>query len=127
METYLRGLHKLMKSVRELDRQVDEQFLLVRSAPKQVRPHPGLNAFKKLNEAQTTFRKFHYKQKVVEELALVAENLHEKNPIQPAVDRKPHHPQAAERQHIIATEQENRALEEFTRMSTQILRMPIRT
>ena len=121
-ETYLRNLHKLMKSVRELDRQVDEQFLLVRSAPNKSARTRALNAFQKLNEKlQTTFRKFHYKQKVVEELALVAENLHEKiQSSQRLIEEETHHPQAAERQHIIATEQEKiRALEEFTRMSTQ--------
>ena len=48
--------------------------------PRQSRaPSEALTAFKKLDQKlQDTFPKFYYKQKVIEEMALVAENIHDK-------------------------------------------------
>jgi RNA polymerase primary sigma factor len=120
-EAYLRGLHKIMKAARELDHQVDEQFQTCRTASNKAAQTRALNTFKKLDEKlQATFRKFHYKHKVVEELVVVAENIYEKIlACQRIIEDEKRHPQAAERQHIIVAEQDKiRALEDFTRMST---------
>lgn len=120
-EAYLRGLHKVMKTTRDLDRQVDEQFQLYRAATSKAAQTRIQNTLQKTDEKlQANFKRFHYKHKVVEELVLVAENIHEK--IQSSlriIEDEKRHPQAADRQHIILAEQDKiRALEEFTRMST---------
>jgi RNA polymerase primary sigma factor len=119
-DAYLRELHKLMKKVRDLDHQADDQFHLGRTLPAGARRTRALNEFKKSDaKIQTTFRKFGYKHKVVEEMVLVAENLHEK--IQTSlrlIEAEQQHPHPAERQHIIEAEKNKlAALEEFIRMS----------
>jgi RNA polymerase primary sigma factor len=121
-EVYVRGLHKVMKSVRELDRQVDEQFAIWRSATNKAARTRAFNTFQKLDaKLRTSFGKFFYKQKVVEEMVLVAENIQEK--IQSSlrlIAEEERHPHPADRVHIIEAEQNKiSALEEFVRMSRQ--------
>jgi RNA polymerase primary sigma factor len=119
-DAYLRELHKLMKKVRDLDHQADDLFHLSRTLPAGPRRTRALNEFNKIDaKIQTTFRKFGYKHKVVEEMVLVAENLHEK--IQTSlrlIEAEQQHPHPAERQHIIEAEKNKlAALEEFIRMT----------
>jgi RNA polymerase primary sigma factor len=119
-DAYLRELHKLMKKVRDLDHQADDQFHLARTLTVGPRRTRALNEFKKIDaKIQTTFRKFGYKHKVVEEMVLVAENLYEK--IQTSlrlIEAEQQHPHPAERQHIIEAEKSKlAALEEFIRMT----------
>jgi RNA polymerase primary sigma factor len=119
-DAYLRELHKLMKKVRDLDHQADDQFHLARTLTVGPRRTRSLNEFKKIDaKIQTTFRKFGYKHKVVEEMVLVAENLYEK--IQTSlrlIEAEQQHPHPAERQHIIEAEKAKlAALEEFIRMT----------
>ena len=78
-ETYLRGLHRVIKAVRKLDGQVDEQFAAWQNAPTKTRRTRAFRAFRKLdNQLQATFPTFFFKHKVVEEMTLVAENIHDK-------------------------------------------------
>ena len=121
-EIYLRSLHKLMKAVRELDRQVDEQFAAWGKTTSAAGRTRALNTFKKLDQKlQSTFRKFCYKHKVVEEMVLVSENIHDK--IQSSlrlIAEEKHHPHPADRLHIIESETNKiQALEEFVRMPRQ--------
>jgi RNA polymerase primary sigma factor len=78
-EHHLRALRKLVKLVRALDEELDMSL-----AQSKVYPANGHGAelkdqFTKLNQKlQATFPKFYYKQKVIEEMALMAENVHER-------------------------------------------------
>jgi len=118
-DAYLHSLHKVMKSVRELDREVDDQFSAWRNATTKAGRTRTYNAFKKLDgKLQKTFGKFCYKHKVVEEMVLVAENIFEK--IQSClrlIEEEKKHPHPADRLHIIEAENcKIQALEEFVRM-----------
>lgn len=121
-ETYLRALHKVMHTVRELDRQVDDEFHAWRTASNKARREQAFAAFTKLDQKlQTYFGKFFYKHKVIEEMILVAENIHEKIlASQCLINEEKRHPRPEERQHIIETEQYKIAsLEDFVRMTAK--------
>ena len=79
--------------------------------------------FKKLDERlQRTFHKFFYKQKVIEEMALVADNIHDKIQCQPAHHRRvPSSSRNPSRtQQLMQSEERKiKALEEFVRMPCQ--------
>src|SRR5712664_3144048 len=97
-ENHLKALRKLVKTVRELD-QLE-------------------SAFRKLDrKLQSTFNKFYFKQKVIEEMALVAENIHDK--IQASLRSvEESESQDKPNQAVIQSEQRKiQALEEFVRMS----------
>jgi RNA polymerase primary sigma factor len=77
-EYHLRSLRKLIHSVRDLDQEVDQQFNRWRSSPPEQRGKLR-GQFQKLDrKLQSSFARFYYKQKVIEEMALVAENIHDK-------------------------------------------------
>jgi RNA polymerase primary sigma factor len=120
-ESHLKSIRRLVKFVRELDQQVDEHYAVWvgESTPHARENH--LAQLKKLDRRlQTTFARFYYKQKVIEEMALVAENIHDKFQMslrclrdleqQELLDK-------AARQAITEAEQRKiQALEEFVRM-----------
>ena len=82
-EGYLKNLRRLVKLVRELDEQVDRIFSDYQKASRQQRQKLFAN-FKRLDKKlQATFGRFHYKQKVIDDMTLVSENIREK--IQAAV------------------------------------------
>ena len=78
-ETHLKALRKLIVSVRAADQKVEEtyaQWQNCASGAKRDRLHAR---FQKLDrQLQNAFGKFFYKQKVIQEMALVAENIHDK-------------------------------------------------
>ncbi len=77
-EGHLRDLRSLIKKVRMLDLQVDSKYLEWQKAAQVRRPNIW-KAFKKLDKKlQDTFGKFYYKQKVLEDMIVVAGNVHEK-------------------------------------------------
>ena len=77
-EEHLKVLRKLVKEVRQLDQQADEKYVRFREASRDNRERE-LKAFKKLDQKlQKTFARFFYKQKVIEEMSLVAENIRDK-------------------------------------------------
>ena len=77
-EGHLKDLRNLIKKVRALDAEVDEQYLDWQKAPLKNR-EKLLTAFRKLDKrVQDTFPKFFYKQKVLEDMIVVAGNVHEK-------------------------------------------------
>jgi len=78
-ESHLKELRKLVKNVRNLDQLVDDKYAEWQSAPTKGRREKIVLALKKLDKKlQDSFNKFFYKQKVIEEMALVAENIHDK-------------------------------------------------
>ena len=77
-EGHLRDLRNLIKKVRGLDAEVDATYLEWQKSPLKNR-EKNLSAFKKLDKrVQDTFPKFFYKQKVLEDMIVVAGNVHEK-------------------------------------------------
>ena len=77
-DKHLKTLHRLIKKVREEDGGVDKKYLDWRKAPKNRAEKLSLE-FNKLNDKlQKNFSKFLFKQKVIEEMGLVADNIHDK-------------------------------------------------
>ena len=77
-DKHLKTLHRLIKKVREEDGEVDKKYLSWRKAPKS-RAKKILSDFNKANDKlQKNFSKFLFKQKVIEEMGLVADNIHDK-------------------------------------------------
>jgi len=118
-DTYFRGLRRVMKSVRQLDAQVDEQFTRWQTAPTKAKRESAGRAFKNLDaRLQAALPKFYYKHKVVEEMTQVAENIYDKiqsscRVISEVERREPSPPHAA----IIESERQKiQLLEEFVRL-----------
>jgi RNA polymerase primary sigma factor len=120
-ENHLRVLRRLLHQARGLDEQVDEAYGKWREASSKERA-AAEERFRKVDgRLQKTFHRFYYKQKVIEEMGLVAENIHERfqSSLRQIKDweeegRGAHH-QAA----IVAERKRIDALEEFTRMGCQ--------
>ena len=78
-EGHLRDLRKLIKKVRALDQKVDEKYFAWQKAQQKGRKEKLQRELKKMSaKLQDMFPKFYYKQKVVEEMIVVAGNIHEK-------------------------------------------------
>jgi len=78
-DQHLKVLRHLAKTVRELDRKVDEKYALWQAASKAAIREKLFNEFKKLDrKLQETFPKFYYKQRVIEEMVLVTQNIQDK-------------------------------------------------
>ena len=121
-DEHLKALRKLVKDVRAIDQQVDAKWAELNEAGSASKREKVLVEYKKIDEKlQKSFPKFYYKQKVIEEMCLVADNIHDKfhtslNTIQQLQPQK----KAAPVQAIIhAEEQKSRALEQFVRMTCQ--------
>jgi RNA polymerase primary sigma factor len=115
----LRALRKLTKSVRELDQQVDEQFAAWRSASGKTQRSRAARSLQKLAaKLEVSFPKFFFKHKVIEEMALVAENIHDKIQSSRRVIMDEESQAKSAHQHaIIESEQRKlQVLEEFVRM-----------
>ena len=117
-ENHLKDLRRLVKNVRDLDQEVDERYATWQSAPKAKREKLRAHFNKLDHKLQASFPKFYYKQKVIEEMALVAENIHDK--IQAslrAIDEFEKQRKSSAQQAIIDSEHKKiKALEEFVRM-----------
>jgi RNA polymerase primary sigma factor len=78
-EGHLRDLQKLIKKIRAADQKVDEKYYTWQKLQQKGRKEKLARELKKLStKLQETFLKFFYKQKVVEEMIVVAGNVHEK-------------------------------------------------
>ena len=78
-EGHLRELRKLIKKVHTLDEKVDAKYFAWQKAQQKGRKESLARELKKLGaKLQDMFPKFYYKQKVVEEMIVVAGNVHEK-------------------------------------------------
>jgi len=121
-DTHLRELRRLIGHVRQLDQQVDELYAEWQSSPtKSATPRLQTSFQKADQKLQKSYDKFFYKQKVIEEMALVAENIHDKINLSLRaileLESQKKSPQAIA---IIESEQRKiRALEEFVRMPCQ--------
>ncbi len=118
-ENHLKDLRKLVKVVRVLDLQVDDKYAEWQGAPNKAKRDKTHAEFAKLDKKlQDSFPKFYFKQKVIEEMALVAENIHDKIQLSArAIVEMESHRKSAQQQQIIQGEQRKiKALEEFVRM-----------
>ncbi len=78
-EQHLRELRKWIKRVRVLDQQVDDVYARWQKEKTTPVAKRLQGRFKKLDrKLQSTFPRFFYKHRVIEEMALVAENIHDK-------------------------------------------------
>ncbi len=121
-DNHLRALRKLVKEVRALDQEVDAKYAAWLRETNPARKEKLFAEFRKADSRlQATFPKFYYKQKVIEEMALVADNIHDK--IQAGLRTLQElEPQSGNPQvePIIQSERQKiRALEEFVRMPHQ--------
>ena len=115
-DSHLKALRKLIKTTREIDMEVDTLYAEWQKAADE----PGAEAlearFRKANQKlQKAFSRFYFKQKVIEEMALVADNIHDKLQLSWRYIQE----QDAESspQAILEAEQRKvQALEEFVRM-----------
>jgi RNA polymerase primary sigma factor len=121
-DAHLRELRRLINHVRQLDQQVDEHYADWQNSEPKADGAKVHTAFQKADQKlQKTYDKFFYKQKVIEEMALVAENIHDKINLSLRaileLESQRKSPQAIA---IIESEQRKiRALEEFVRMPCQ--------
>jgi RNA polymerase primary sigma factor len=118
-DNHTKVLRKLVKAVRLLDNQVDEKYAESQHGATKSRREKAAREFRKLNtKLQKTFSKFFYKQKVIEEMALVADNIHDK--IQTSlrlIETLQKQRKTAHQQTIIQAEQGKiEALENFVRI-----------
>lgn len=119
-EGHLKDLRILIKKVRAADQKVDEKYAAWQKAAQKGRKEALAKEFAKLSaKLQETFPKFAYKQKVIEEMIVVAGNIHEK------LQTSSRHVQelerlrtSTERRAAIEAEQARiRTLEQFVRMT----------
>jgi RNA polymerase primary sigma factor len=78
-EGHLKDLRKLIKKIHQLDQKVDAKYAAWQKAAQKGRKEKIARELKKMSaKVQEMFPKFFYKQKVVEEMIVVAGNVHEK-------------------------------------------------
>jgi RNA polymerase primary sigma factor len=76
---YLKLLRRLVVRVRALDRQADDKFAAAQKATKKSRRARLLYQFKRFDrKLQAVFPRFRYKQRVIDEMTLVTENIRDK-------------------------------------------------
>ena len=76
---HLKQLRRLIKRVRALDQQADAKFAAWQQATKKTQRRRLLNQFKRFDtKLQAALPGFHYKQKVLDEMMLVTENIRDK-------------------------------------------------
>jgi RNA polymerase primary sigma factor len=78
-EGHLRDLRKFIKKLRAFDQKVDEKYFSWQKSQQKSRREKMQRELKKMStKLQEMFIKFYYKQKVVEEMIVVAGNIYEK-------------------------------------------------
>jgi len=121
-EQHLRDLRKLVKSVRTLDQQVDDKYSAWQGAPNKAKRDKSQIEFKKLDKKlQDSFPKFFFKQKVIEEMALVAENIHDKiqTSVRTIAEWNAHRKSTTQQQVVQGEERKIKALDEFVRLPAE--------
>lgn len=78
-DKHLKNLRKLIKRTRRLDTETDEIYSDLSANPKGTKKSDAASEFTRADERlQAVFPKFFYKQKVIEEMAVVTDNIHDK-------------------------------------------------
>ncbi len=118
-ENHLKALRKLVKDVRVADQTVDDKYAEWQNAPNKAKRDKVYGEFRKLDEKlQKSFAKFYYKQKVIEEMALVADNIHDKIQLslRTVQDFEAQRKSPQQQQAVQSEQRKVKALEEFVRM-----------
>jgi RNA polymerase primary sigma factor len=118
-EQHLKALRKLVKDVRALDMTVDGKYAEWQGTAAKNKREKAFEAFKKLDaKLQNQFPKFFFKQKVIEEMSLVADNIQDKIQMSlRTIEELEKQRKSAQQQVIIEGERKKiKALEEFVRM-----------
>jgi RNA polymerase primary sigma factor len=118
-DVHLRAISRLIAQARKADLVVDAAFAALRSAPSRARREKLRAEFKKRDQKLSAlFDKFFFKQRVIEEMALVAENILDKIQLSQCLIQQleSHHKSPEGREIIQAEECKLTAIEEFTRM-----------
>jgi len=116
---HLRALRRLIDQVRKIDQEVDEKYTAWRNIQHKSKQGRALAAFKRTDQRlQKTFPRFCCKHKVIEEMALVAENIHDKlqYSLRALADAEAQRESSAQRHLVEAEQHKIKALEEFVRM-----------
>ncbi|HEY3762303.1 MAG TPA: RNA polymerase sigma factor RpoD [Verrucomicrobiae bacterium] len=117
--THVVVLGRLLARARDLDKDADHKYNTWRNAHGKDKGHRAFTVFKRTDQKlQATFTKFYFKHKVIEEMALVAENIHDKfqYSLRALSDAEAQRESSAQ-QHLVEAEKHKiRALEEFVRM-----------
>ena len=118
-EGHLKDLRKLIKKVHAMDANVDAKYFAWQKAQQKGRKEKMEKELKKLGvKLQDTFLKFFYKQKVVEEMIVVAGNIHEKfqASVRHLAELETHRNTAEKRAAVEAEHQKIATLEQFVRL-----------
>ena len=116
---HLRVQHRLVGRAHEIDQAVDHKYNLWRSTRNSAQRRRAQAAFKRTNQKlQALFPKFCYKYKVIEEMALVAENIYDRFRYSLlALAEAEAQRESSAQQHLVEAERQKiKALEEFVRM-----------
>jgi RNA polymerase primary sigma factor len=118
-DAHLQSLRRLVERVRQIDSDVDTKYAAWRAANSKAKRRRALAAFRQTDKKlQGVFVKFCFKHKVVEEMTLVAENIHDKlqYSLRALADAEAQRESIAQHHLVAAEKQKIRALEEFVRM-----------
>jgi RNA polymerase primary sigma factor len=118
-QRHVKLLRRLIRRVRALDRQADDKFSGWQQANEKGRRARLLYQFRRFDrKLQAIFPRFHYKQKVIEEMALVAENIRDKMQAGTrSIEGLEQQRKSAAQQAIIQSERDKiHTLERFVRM-----------
>ncbi|HEY5043423.1 MAG TPA: RNA polymerase sigma factor RpoD [Verrucomicrobiae bacterium] len=116
---HLKDLRKLIKKVHAADHKVDEKYFQWQKAQQKGRKEKLERELKKMGvKLQELFARFFYKQKVVEEMIVVAGNIHEKfqASLRHLQELESHRNTAERRAAVEAEQQKISTLEQFVRM-----------
>jgi RNA polymerase primary sigma factor len=118
-EKHIKVLRRLVKDVRTLDNTCDEKYAEWRVASNAKKKEKVWKEFKQLDQKlRTSFPKFYYKQKVIEEMSLVADNIHDRIQVSLRSIRMLESRKDADQQkiYIDSESMKIRGLEDFVRM-----------
>ena len=118
-DRHVRDLRKLIKSSQSLDHDVDQRYADWRDCSNKTQKDKLFTKLKQGDKKlQDSFPKFYYKQKVIEEMSLVADNINDKLKASlRAIEELERQRKSPQQQAIINAEQSKiRALEDFVRM-----------
>ncbi|HOX57986.1 MAG TPA: sigma-70 family RNA polymerase sigma factor, partial [Verrucomicrobiota bacterium] len=118
-EAHLRELRALIKTVRVLDTSVDDKFIAWQKCPTQGRRQKLHLKFQKFDrKLQEVFPRFFYKQRVLEDMILVASNVHEKfkGSLRRVEELESRRKSADQQSALQAERARMRALEQFVRL-----------
>jgi RNA polymerase primary sigma factor len=116
---HLGVLRKLIARVHKIDLEADHKYAAWRDARNGAQRRRAQSAFRRLDQKlRVAFPRFCYKYKVIEEMALVAENIHDKLQygLQALAETEAQRESTAQQHLAEAERQKIKALEEFVRM-----------